>query len=115
MAMPLVVSLGHVKGIPSTVEGVIFASGLLSWATETGRLVGVTTSTSKFVGWANGTRSLGLKASLVAVVENIFVPAEVAIVASLAVVVFPVVPEALRERGFSLVWVIGIVDWVKLV
>lgn len=112
MAMPLIVSLGQVKGTPSTAEGVIFASGLLSWATETGRLVGMTTSTSKFVGWANSARSLGLKASLVAVVvvENIFVPAEVAIVPLLAVVVFPVVPDALRERGFSLVWVIGIVD-----
>lgn len=110
MAMGLIVPLGHVKGTPSTVDEVIFAFGLLSWAMDAGRLVGMTTSTSKFVGWANSTRSPGLKASLVAVVENIFVPAEVTIVVSLAVIVFVVVPDALRERGFNLVWVIGDVD-----
>lgn len=114
MAMGLIVFLGEVKGTPGTVGEVIFAFGLLSCALETGRLVGMIKSTSKFVGWANSARSPGLKASLVTEVENIIVPAEVAVVMSLAVILFVVVPDILRERGFNLVWVIDIDDLVRL-
>lgn len=107
-----VVLLGYIEDTPSLLDELILVSGLLGWAMDTGRLVDLTVLASRFSGGANSSRSLGQGIMLIAVIKNIVVPAEKAIVTPITVIIVVVVVDALRERGLGFIRVIGIVNLV---